>query len=651
MGPTARRRRHRRRLAALLAAVVGVLAAPLALSTFAAAQTSEGEAGTLQIREVDAEDPEAVAVTFNWSGDAAATEDLVLREDGEDVDTESVAAIDQPPALVLAVDVSEAMEGSALVETKAGLTAFLGELAEGTQVALVTFAEDAVVDVGFTRELARVQAAVDELAAGGPTALWNGVGTAAELLDEVPTAAPAMVLVSGGPDSGSATTASRARGAVLEAEASVYAVGTGAANQGALQALARQAGGTSTSAAPDEIPAALDETAALVDQQFRVVYARGDDAPNVADLSLDVGGTTAQASFVDGGVQATGSSLAPRPAAEPSGFAALQTEPFKLLAIVGTLVAVSLGVYALVMALTKDPSGLETVLSPYGEGYVPGAEGAADDPDGSLATSALLQRAVDLTEQLAERQGFLASAEAALERANLPLRAAEAMFFYAAFVLVSFVLGTLLQGILIGLIVAGVFALLGPAIVSFLAGRRRKQFMAQLPDMLTLLSGTLRAGYSLMQGVEAVAQEVDEPMGQELRRIVTEARLGRPLEEALDGAAERLDIADFTWAVMAIRIQREVGGNLAELLLTVADTMTQRERLRRDVAALTAEGKMSAIVLGILPPALAAVMWVVNPEYIGRLFNTTIGNVMLGFAVVLAGFGFWWMKKTIEIEI
>ena len=91
-------------------------------------------------------------------------------------------------------------------------------------------------------------------------------------------------------------------------------------------------------------------------------------------------------------------------------------------------------------------------------------------------------------------------------------------------------------------------------------------------------------------------------MGRELRRVVTENRLGRPLEEALDAVAERMDSDDFAWAVMAIRIQREVGGNLAELLLTVADTMTQRERLRRDVATLTAEGKISAMVLGAAAP-------------------------------------------------
>src|SRR6185295_15409308 len=183
-------------------------------------------------------------------------------------------------------------------------------------------------------------------------------------------------------------------------------------------------------------------------------------------------------------------------------------------------------------------------------------------------------------------------------------------------------------------ILGAIAALLPPAVVSFLANRRRKTFVSQLPDTLQLLSGTLRAGYSLMQGVEAVSQEVENPMGQELRRVVTESRLGRPLEESLDGVAERMASPDFAWAVMAIRIQREVGGNLSELLLTVADTMTQRERLRRDVAALTAEGRMSAIVLGLLPVAIGFVMYSINPDYMRVLFEESVGKLMLGGALL-----------------
>jgi tight adherence protein B len=140
-------------------------------------------------------------------------------------------------------------------------------------------------------------------------------------------------------------------------------------------------------------------------------------------------------------------------------------------------------------------------------------------------------------------------------------------------------------------------------------------------------------------------------MGRELRRVVTEARLGRPLEEALEGVAERMESEDFAWAVMAISIQREVGGNLAELLLTVAETMTQRERLRRDVKALTAEGRMSAYVLGGLPIGLGIVLYMMNPDYIGRLFETGLGQVMLGLSIVAMAAGFAWMFKIIKIEI
>jgi tight adherence protein B len=190
-----------------------------------------------------------------------------------------------------------------------------------------------------------------------------------------------------------------------------------------------------------------------------------------------------------------------------------------------------------------------------------------------------------------------------------------------------------------------------PAVVNFMATRKKKAFEALLPDTLQLLSSTLRAGYSMMQGVEAVSQEAAEPMGAELRRVVTEARLGRPLEEALDAVALRMDSKDFDWAVMAIRIQREVGGNLSELLLTVAETMTQRERLRRDISSLTAEGRISAYVLVALPVGLGGFLYLVNREYIGRLFDNTVGQLMLGGAVLMIGIGMAWMSKIIKIEV
>jgi tight adherence protein B len=225
------------------------------------------------------------------------------------------------------------------------------------------------------------------------------------------------------------------------------------------------------------------------------------------------------------------------------------------------------------------------------------------------------------------------------------------LFYVTAASIVSLLTLVVTRNFFVFLIVLAFAALLPPAALSFLSNQRRRQFEGQLPDTLQLLSGTLRAGYSMMQGVEAVSQEVAEPMGRELRRVVTEARLGRPLEESLEAVAERMDSKDFAWAVMAIRIQREVGGNLSELLMTVAETMTQRERLRRDVKSLTAEGRISAYVLAVLPVALGIAMFVINPEYMTVLFDENIGRIMLGGGALLMIGGFLWMQAIVKIDV
>ncbi len=147
--------------------------------------------------------------------------------------------------------------------------------------------------------------------------------------------------------------------------------------------------------------------------------------------------------------------------------------------------------------------------------------------------------------------------------------------------------------------------MIGPILTLEMRRKRRlRKFEMQLPDVLNLLAGSMRAGFSFNQGLEAVAEEASEPARRELQRVFTESRLGRPVEDALEESANRMYSVDLMWAVMAIRIQREVGGNLAELLDTVARTMTERERLKREILSLTAEGRLSGWVLGIFPAGL-----------------------------------------------
>jgi tight adherence protein B len=151
--------------------------------------------------------------------------------------------------------------------------------------------------------------------------------------------------------------------------------------------------------------------------------------------------------------------------------------------------------------------------------------------------------------------------------------------------------------------------------------------------------------------VDTVVREGSEPICSEFRRALVEARLGVEIEDAMEGVAERMESVDFGWVVMAIRIQREVGGNLSELLNNVAATIREREYLERQVAALSAEGRLSVWILGGLPPAFLGYLMLSNPSYLEPLISTTIGYVLLGVMAVLLTAGILWMKKLVKVEV
>jgi tight adherence protein B len=149
----------------------------------------------------------------------------------------------------------------------------------------------------------------------------------------------------------------------------------------------------------------------------------------------------------------------------------------------------------------------------------------------------------------------------------------------------------------------------------------------------------------------APADVGSEPITSEFKRVLVETRLGLSLETAMQGVADRFQSEDFAWVVMAINIQRQVGGNLAELLDTVANTMREREYIRRQVAALAAEGKLSAMVLGGLPPAFLLYLLLANPDYVMVLFTRPLGIAMLIGGVVILGIGMFWMNRIVKVEV
>ncbi len=272
--------------------------------------------------------------------------------------------------------------------------------------------------------------------------------------------------------------------------------------------------------------------------------------------------------------------------------------------------------------------------------------------EGVLARFRLLRRFVIRAERLAERRGVLGQIENALEQANLAIRPGEAIAGSLAGAAIVGIIALVLTGNPVAALIAGALAVaLVAGLIAAVASQQRRRFEDQLPDTLNLIATSLRAGYSMLQALEAVTQEAPEPTSREFRRVLNEIRLGRSATEALQDSARRMESLDFDWVVLAFTIQREVGGNLAEVLQTTSETMLHRGRLRREMRALTAEGRISAFVLGSTPFVLFAFLFLGNRSYLEPLLESSVGKAAIGLALVLLGIGLVWLVRVIKVDV
>ncbi|WP_374967940.1 type II secretion system F family protein [Terrabacter sp. BE26] len=270
----------------------------------------------------------------------------------------------------------------------------------------------------------------------------------------------------------------------------------------------------------------------------------------------------------------------------------------------------------------------------------------------------LSEQLIGFGERQMQGRASTKSTMALMARADLPFRAGEWFVLrgIAAVVVAALVL-FLFRGsepvlLLLGGGVGAVVGLVLPMLVlRLLAGRRAAAFEAVLPDVLTLVSTSLRSGFGLAQALDAVARDAAEPAAKEFSRALAEARIGTDISDALEHMAARMNSTSMRWAVMAIRIQREVGGNLADTLHTTATTLKERESLGRQVRALSAEGRLSAYILVALPIGIFIYMLYGNYAYISLLWQEPLGIAMLVGGVVMMGLGMLWMNKIVKIEV
>ncbi len=652
----------RRTFSLLAAALVALLP-----TTAAFAQTEE----TIAITDVNTsryDDGGKVTMVVEFRNIASAIDlsQVGVTVNGEAVDGVSVERIANeavPVGVVLLIDASGSMaQGGAIEAAKEAAKGFVDSKRPEDFIAVVSFADTVTVVSNFSNRADDLKNRIDLIEAAGSTAFYDGLIKAASLYENTEQIQRNLIVLSDGANDleGSTTTLQDALDAIEAAEVRTFGVALESStfNPADVQAVAEAGNGLFLST-PD--PSELDTLYSQIRRELgNTVVVRFSSplfAPGDAEFGITYGQLSASAAATVPGYVTTTSQGAvpttPETFAAPEGSTVNNSLPLpgstlRWLAVGGIAATIGLFAFILLGAIAADRE--ETFakrLSAYGR-----RGGVKEEKSSFIERIPLLGRFTAAAEEEVRRRGLLGAVNSTLEQGNIPLSAGEAIAAgFGMSAVVGLVIGIITLNPIVGIVTAGVMVMLVFAIINFVGGREKRKFEKQLPDTLTLVSTSLRAGYSLLQAVEAVAQEAPDPTAREFQRAIAEARLGVPVTDALNGITNRTQSKDFEWAVLAIEIQREVGGNLAEVLQTVADTMLARNRLKGEIKALTAEGRISAYVLGALPFAMGGFLWASNRSYLQPLFEERVGQYAIGAGVMLMVAGGLWLRKIVNIEV
>jgi tight adherence protein B len=573
------------------------------------------------------------------------------------------AQVDRVSLLVM--DTSGSMRGQPLAAAKVAAGKFLELVPNDVQVGLVRFADTASLTSPPTNSHDAVKAAVGALAAGGDTALYDALNIAVSSLTrpEYSDAVRNIVLLSDGEDRGSRTELAPVLSRLEKSGIRVDAVAFRTTE--ALPVLRRivnaGSGRLVKADEADALSAAFTDSAKAISNQILVTAAlpAGIEPDRQVTVTVEVS-TTGGATFTDNAVMLPAADDLPaeQPRVEPArvdggGWMNSERSLQIALALLFVGAVVILGFVAAAFASGRRESIMKERLAPYtlrGSG----AHRPLPPPPSAGGSEVNIARvAVGPAEKVVANKDFEARLASRLEAAAVPMKPAEWLLLHTGIALGIPLLLLLISG---GDLPLGLLGLLmgvvGPYVyLSVKQSKRKQKFEESLAPTLQLLAGSLAAGHSLPQAVDTVAQEAAEPMASELRRAVAEARLAVTVEDALDHIAERTGSKDFAWVAMAVRIQRNVGGNLAELLTTVAATLRERERLRRHVRVLSAEGRLSAIILGVLPILFAFYLFAVRRDYLMRLFTDPLGVGMVIVGSVIFVVSIFVMVKLVKVEV
>ncbi|MFN2526085.1 MAG: type II secretion system F family protein [Actinomycetota bacterium] len=603
---------------------------------------------SVRIRKLELANFPSVELTV--SAEQPDPEEISVLENGVPVEDFELGALTETGTgvqVVLTIDTSGSMEGESFTAAIAAARAFIEAMPEEIDVGIVAFSDRPRRVLPLTGDRDRALGALSGLAAAGETALYDSVRMSAEMFSGA--AQRNIVLLSDGADTSSRSGLKAAVSAAKGAGSAIFAVGlrTPDTDVQALRTLAGRTGGQYFPVSRLDLSPIYRSIATELKNQFVITYESQAAAGEQVTLLVETAEGSDDLLFLAPKGQAPASP-------EPELNFVTPDEPLLRggAGLVTVLVAVFLAVFLGIVFTSSRLARARRDRKLASEWLRGVPEELPEEAEGQGAARFIPKTLVRGAERFASSRSMTTNLDVKLERAGWALRPAELVagsFSAAAVGLLSGIV--LFQNPLVALLLTFIGSVLPVVLLNRAMRRRSDRLQLQLPDILMVLAASLRAGHSFQQAVEAAAREIDEPGSVEFGRVMAEIRVGRSVDDAMNALADRVGSEDFRWAVIAMNIQREVGGNLAEVLDNVAETMRERQNVRRQVQVLSAEGRLSMYILAGLPVALGVYLGLSNPSYIGLLFTTGLGLLMVGVSALLLVAGILWMRKLIQIDV
>ncbi|HKA27485.1 MAG TPA: type II secretion system F family protein [Gaiellaceae bacterium] len=581
--------------------------------------------------------PDRELVVALPSGQRVESSRFTVLENGKQVLGARVApASALAGGVALVIDASDSMRGAPIRGAMYAARAFAARRNVNQRIALVTFNSSNRLALPFTGSQSKIDAALAQtprLAFG--THIYDAIATAVAQIQAAGLQTGVIVILSDGGDTGSTLSLEQAANLANKAHIRVYSVGLRGATfrPGSLQGLAAATGGSFSEARNTaELAQIYDQLGLKLANQYVVTYKSLLDPGTKARVSVSVAGIgNAKTAYT-------------APAAKTERVTQpLQNRVWRswvAFLVVALLVG---GLIGMGLFLAVRPTG-STVRARLSD-FVSTTRPAAQEEREPLAS-----RVFEGTEQSLEKTRWWQSFTEGLELANIKIPPVQ--------LLAGTLILTLLVMWVLGTFVAGILALLGLA-VPFLVrafvlnriDRTRRAFAEQLPDNLDVVASGLRAGHSIVGGMSLVVNDAAEPSRSEFQRVIADEQLGIPLEDSLSTVARRMNSRDVEQVALVSSLQRQTGGNSAEVLDRVVENIRERQALRRLIRTLTAQGRMSRWIVSFLPVALLLLISAINPSYMKPLFTHTSGHVILVVGAVMIVAGSLVIKRIVDFKV